>query len=77
MQQTREPLTIAVAQPLCIPYNVAANALTHAAAVRAAGARVVHCTAEHRPGCKRSGASRAGATRTQRPCSEQQPGWRK
>jgi predicted amidohydrolase len=37
----RKPLTIAVAQPLCVPYDVAANALTHAAAVRAAGARVV------------------------------------
>lgn len=37
----REPLTIAVAQPLCVPYDVAANAVTHAAAVRSAGARVV------------------------------------
>ena len=37
----REPLTIAVAQPLSMPYDVAANALAHAAAVRAAGARVV------------------------------------
>ncbi|MEV7968320.1 carbon-nitrogen hydrolase family protein [Sphaerisporangium sp. NPDC088356] len=37
----REPLTIAVVQPLCAPYDVAANVLTHAAAVRAAGARVV------------------------------------
>jgi predicted amidohydrolase len=37
----REPLVIAVAQPLCVPYDVAANALAHAAAVRAAGARVV------------------------------------
>lgn len=37
----REPLTIAVAQPLCMPYDVAANAVTHAATVRAAGARVV------------------------------------
>lgn len=37
----REPLTIAVVQPLCVPYDVAANALTHAAAVRAAHARVV------------------------------------
>ncbi len=36
-----EPLTIAVAQPLCVPYDVAANALTHAAIVRAAHARVV------------------------------------
>ena len=37
----RGPLVIAVAQPLCVSYDVAANALTHAAAVRAAGARVV------------------------------------
>jgi predicted amidohydrolase len=37
----RGPLTIAVAQPPCAPYDVAANALTHAAAVRSAGARVV------------------------------------
>jgi predicted amidohydrolase len=37
----REPLTIAVAQPPCVPYDVAANALTHAATVRAARTRVV------------------------------------
>src|SRR5262249_27132763 len=37
----REPLTIAVAQPLCAPYDVAANAVTHAATVRFAGTRVV------------------------------------
>ncbi|MGZ3641108.1 MAG: carbon-nitrogen hydrolase family protein [Candidatus Limnocylindrales bacterium] len=37
----REPLDIAVAQPLCVPYDVAANALTHAATVGSAGARVV------------------------------------
>lgn len=37
----REPLTIAVAQPGCVAYDVTANALTHAAAVRSAGARVV------------------------------------
>jgi predicted amidohydrolase len=37
----REPLVIAVAQPSCVPYDVAANALTHAATVRNAGARVV------------------------------------
>jgi predicted amidohydrolase len=37
----REPLVIAVAQPLCVPYDVALNAVTHAAIVRAAGARVV------------------------------------
>jgi predicted amidohydrolase len=37
----RQPLTIAAAQPLCVSYDVAANAVTHAAAVRAAGTRVV------------------------------------
>ena len=37
----REPLVIAVAQPLCVPYDVAANATTHAATVNAARARVV------------------------------------
>jgi predicted amidohydrolase len=37
----REPLTIAVAQPPCVSYDVAANAVTHAAAVRSADARVV------------------------------------
>jgi predicted amidohydrolase len=37
----REPLVIAVAQPPCVAYDVAANALTHAATVRAAGARVM------------------------------------
>ena len=37
----REPLRIAAAQPLCKPYDVAANARAHAAAVRSAGARVV------------------------------------
>ena len=36
-----EPLSIAVAQPLCVPYDVAVNAVTHAATVRSAGARVV------------------------------------
>jgi predicted amidohydrolase len=35
------PLTIAVAQPLCAAYDVARNAQIHAAAVRAAAARVV------------------------------------
>jgi predicted amidohydrolase len=34
-------LVIAVAQPPCVAYDVVANAATHAAAVRAAGARVV------------------------------------
>jgi predicted amidohydrolase len=37
----REPLTIAVAQPPCVPIDVAGNGVTHAAAVRAARARVV------------------------------------
>jgi predicted amidohydrolase len=37
----RAPLVIAVAQPQCRSCDVAANALTHAATVRAAGARVV------------------------------------
>lgn len=37
----RAPLPIAVAQPLCLPHDVAANAVAHAEAVRAAGARVV------------------------------------
>ncbi len=37
----REPLTVAVAQPPCVSYDVAANAVTHAATVRSAGARVV------------------------------------
>jgi predicted amidohydrolase len=37
----REPLVIAVAQPLCVPYDVAVNAVTHAATVRSARARVV------------------------------------
>jgi predicted amidohydrolase len=36
-----EPLTVAVAQPPCIPYDVAANAAIHAATIRSAGARVV------------------------------------
>ena len=37
----RQPLTIAAAQPVVASYDVAANALTHAAVVHAAGARVV------------------------------------
>lgn len=37
----REPLTLAVSQPPCVPYHVAINALTHAAVVRAAQTRVV------------------------------------
>lgn len=36
-----EPLVIAVAQPPCVPYDVGGNAVTHAATIRAAGARVV------------------------------------
>ncbi len=35
------PLSIAVAQPACVPYDVAANAAAHAAAVRRARARLV------------------------------------
>ena len=37
----REALHVAVAQPLCVPYDVTQNAVAHAAAVRAAAARVV------------------------------------
>jgi predicted amidohydrolase len=37
----REPMQIAVVQPPCVSYDVGANAVAHAAAVRAAGARVV------------------------------------
>jgi len=37
----RKPLTIAVAQPPCVSYDVAANAIAHAATVRSAGAPVV------------------------------------
>ncbi|MBD0348401.1 MAG: carbon-nitrogen hydrolase family protein [Thermoleophilia bacterium] len=37
----RDPLVIAVAQPLCVSHDVALNAVTHAATVRSAGARVV------------------------------------
>jgi predicted amidohydrolase len=37
----REPLTIAVAQPPCVSHDVTANALAHATAIGAAGARVV------------------------------------
>jgi predicted amidohydrolase len=35
------PLTVAAVQPRCVSYDVAANASTHAATVRSAGARVV------------------------------------
>ncbi len=38
---TQGPLVIAVAQPLCVAYDVGANALTHAAMIRSVGARVV------------------------------------
>ena len=37
----RKPLTIAVAQPPGVLHDVGANAMTHAAVVRAAGTRVV------------------------------------
>jgi len=37
----REPLVVAVAQPVCVAFDVAANADTHAATVRSAAARVV------------------------------------
>ncbi len=37
----REPLTIAVAQPHCVPYDVEANVAAHAATVREAKSRVV------------------------------------
>jgi predicted amidohydrolase len=37
----REPLVIAAAQPPCVAYEVAAKAITHAATVHAAAARVV------------------------------------
>ncbi|WP_433528049.1 nitrilase-related carbon-nitrogen hydrolase [Micromonospora sp. CA-263727] len=40
-QSTRGPLRIAVAQPSCRAYDVAANVAAHAALVRAAAARVV------------------------------------
>jgi len=38
---SRVPLLLAVAQPECVPYDVAANASAHADLVRRAGARVV------------------------------------
>jgi predicted amidohydrolase len=38
---SRQPLVIAVAQPRILPYEVAANAATHADAILGAGARVV------------------------------------
>jgi predicted amidohydrolase len=37
----RRPIVVAATQPICVRYDVAANAVTHADAVRAAGARVV------------------------------------
>src|SRR6266568_2688258 len=37
----REPLRIAVAQPVCVRYDVAGNAVRHARVVRSARARVV------------------------------------
>ncbi|MEU1590455.1 carbon-nitrogen hydrolase family protein [Micromonospora sp. NPDC005710] len=39
--ESRTPLRLAVVQPPCVPVDVAANALVHAAAVRAANARLV------------------------------------
>ncbi|MGC4747512.1 carbon-nitrogen hydrolase family protein [Micromonospora sp. DT201] len=39
--ENRAPLRLAAVQPLCVPLDVAANARAHAAAVRAARARVV------------------------------------
>ncbi|MFI7605978.1 carbon-nitrogen hydrolase family protein [Micromonospora sp. NPDC049366] len=39
--RNRTPLRLAVAQPPCVPRDVAANARAHAAAVRAVAARVV------------------------------------
>ncbi len=36
----REPLMVAVVQPPCVPYDVAANARLHAEAIRTSGARV-------------------------------------
>lgn len=38
---TERPLVIAVAQPLCVAHDVAANALTHASMIRTAGTRVI------------------------------------
>jgi predicted amidohydrolase len=38
---SRPPLVVAVAQPPCVAYDVEANALAHAATIRAAVARVV------------------------------------
>ena len=37
----REPLTVAVAQPVCVSHDVQANAVAHAAAIHAADAHVV------------------------------------
>ena len=37
----RPPLSIAVAQPRCVPHDVGANAAIHAQAVREAGSRIV------------------------------------
>jgi predicted amidohydrolase len=41
IERMREPLTIAVAQPACIAFDVAANAIAHAESIRTASARVV------------------------------------
>ncbi|HEX8348102.1 MAG TPA: carbon-nitrogen hydrolase family protein [Actinoplanes sp.] len=37
----REPLTVAVAQPLTVPYDIGVNAVAHAAVIRSANAQVV------------------------------------
>jgi predicted amidohydrolase len=37
----RKPLTVAAVQPACISHDLEANAMTHAAAIRAADAHVV------------------------------------
>ncbi len=37
----RSPLRLAMAQPACVPYDVEANALAHATAIRAAASRIV------------------------------------
>ncbi|QVQ51788.1 carbon-nitrogen hydrolase family protein [Spiractinospora alimapuensis] len=41
MDNPAPPLTLAVAQPACVPHDVATNAAAHAVAIRSANARVV------------------------------------
>lgn len=41
VNQTRDPLSVGVAQPESVPYDVAANAETHAAVIRSVRARLV------------------------------------